>query len=98
MIPSLANIFSRGLIIVIATGLIPLSPLSTFFRRWFCGKAATGLEGKLYGVLVKESQESNDRWTGRHDITEILLKTVLKPCNQSISQSNINGIIQTTKR
>ena len=48
----------RGLMIVIATGFIPLSPLSVV-RQWLCGIAASGWERILCGVLVKRTQ-------GRH--------------------------------
>ena len=44
----------HGLMIVIATGFIPLSPLSVV-RQWLCGKAAGGLERVLCRVLVKRT-------------------------------------------
>ena len=47
------------------------------FLIWLGGKAAGGLERILYRELVKELQESIDRYTCRRDITVILLKTAL---------------------
>ena len=41
-----------GLMIVIATGFVPRCPL---FQQWLCGKAASGLERTLCGVLVKRT-------------------------------------------
>ena len=55
----------RGLMIVIALGLIPLSHCCPLFRQWLCGKAASGLERVLCGVLVIELQEGMDMCTGR---------------------------------
>ena len=78
--PRLSQYSFRGLMIVIATGLI-LSPL---FRQWLCGKAASGLEKKCAEHWLEELQESMDRCTGRHDITEIRLKMALNT-NQSIN-------------
>ena len=75
--PRLGQNSSRGLMIVIATGFILLSPLS-MFRQWLCGIGARGLERILCGALIKKYQESMDRCTGRREITVILLKTVLK--------------------
>ena len=42
----------------------------------------------LFGKQLKESQESMDRCTDCHNITETLLKMVLNTTNQSIDQSN----------
>ena len=70
--------------IVIATGFIPLSPLSIVSTiimlessQWFeyCAK-----------YWLKELQENMDRCNGRCDITELLLKTALKSI-QSFNQS-----------
>ena len=77
----LGQYFLRGLMIVIATGLIPLSPLSIvstlvmWERSHWLGKICSGCR-------LKEFQESMDRCTGPRDITEIPLKTAL---NQSIN-------------
>ena len=51
--PWLGQYSLRGLMIGIATGFIPLSPL--LFQRWLCVKAAIGLERILCGVLVKRT-------------------------------------------
>ena len=51
--------------------LLPCCPL---VQQWLCGKAASGLERILCRVPVKELQ---DRCTGCHNTTEILLKTAL---------------------
>ena len=76
--------------IVIATGFIPLSPLSivSIMTAWessqWLGKNIVRSTGQ------KELQESMDRRTGRRDINEILLKTALNiihSINQSINQS-----------
>ena len=48
-------------------------------------KAASGLERIMCRVLIKEPQESMDRGTGRHDVTEILLKMAFNT-TQSINQ------------
>ena len=53
--PWLGQYFFRGLMIVIATGFIPLSLLSLLFRQWLCGEAASGLERLLCKVLVKRT-------------------------------------------
>ena len=45
----------RGLMKVIATGFIPLSPLS-IFQQWLCGKPASGLERLLSWVIVKKKK------------------------------------------
>ena len=71
--PWLCQYSIGGLMIVIATGFIPLSPLSVFLTI-VCGKAGNGLERILCSVLVKRTAESMDRCTGHSDITEILLK------------------------
>ena len=76
--PRLGQCSFRGLMIVIATWFIPLSPLSVVStmvmwesRQWgwkeYCAK---------YWLKV---QECMDRCAGHHDITEILSKT---PLNQ----------------
>ena len=64
--PWLGQYSFGGLMIVIATGFIPLSPLSPLsivstMVMWEsrCGKAASGLERILYGALVK-------RFPGKH--------------------------------
>ena len=70
-IPELGQYSFRRLMIVIVTGFIP-------------GKAASGFERILSGVLVKkEFQESMDRYTGRRDIFEALLKTALSAIQSS---------------
>ena len=63
--------------IVIATGFIPLSPLSVILTSGYVGKQPVA--GKEYCVEYwsKEVQESMDRCTGCRNITEILLKMVL---------------------
>ena len=45
--------FSQGLMMVIETGFIPLSPLSINLRK-IMREAAGGLEKTLRGVLIKE--------------------------------------------
>ena len=75
--PRLGLYSFRGLMIVIATGFIPLSPLSVVSTRRICGKAASGLQRILCGVLVKRTSERMDRCTGRPNITEKLLQTAL---------------------
>ena len=66
--------YFRGLMIVIATGLIPFSSLSVVSTMvmW----ESSQWPGKITEhVLFKVLQEIMDRCTGRLDITEILLKT-----------------------
>ena len=79
----------RGLMTVIATGFIPLSPLSVVStmvmwesRQWL-GKNivhSTGLKKKK-----KKLQESMGRCTGCRDVTEILSKNGVK--HHTINQS-----------
>ena len=52
----------HGLMIVIGTGFILVSPLSIIFRQWLCGKAASGLERILCRVLVKKKFRKS--WVG----------------------------------
>ena len=68
--PPLGQYCLQGLMIVIATGLVLLLPLSVVstvvmleISQWV---------GKSW---LKELQENMDRCTGRRDITEITLKT-----------------------
>ena len=69
---------------------ILLSSLS-IVSAMVCGKAASGLERILCGVMVKKnSQESIDRYTGYCIITEILLEMALNTM-QSISCSWIDS-------
>ena len=73
----LCQYFFKGLMIVIATGFIPLSLLSiiSIMITW----ENSQLIWKEYCVeyWLKELQESMDRWTGCCNMTEILLKTAL---------------------
>ena len=62
--PRLDQSSFRGLMIVIATGFIPLSWLSVAWKE-YCVE------------LLKGLQESMDRCTGHNNITEIVLKTAL---------------------
>ena len=75
--PRLGQYSFRALMTVIATGFISLSSLpvvSTMVRwessQWFLKKYCAE-------YWLKELQESMDRCTGHHDITEIVLKTAL---------------------
>ena len=53
-------------------------------------KATSGLERIMCNELVKKKiQDSMDRCTGCHEITEILLKTMLNT-TQSINQHNMS--------
>ena len=52
--PQLSKYSFRGLTLVIATGFIPLSPLSVVLTM-LCGKAARGLERILCKELVKRT-------------------------------------------
>ena len=63
------------------------------FRRCLCGKAASGLEMVLCGVLVKRIPGSMDKCSDRGDITEITLKTALSNM-QSITQSTWIGNVR----
>ena len=54
--PLLSQYSFRGLMIVIATGFTPLSPLSVV-STMVCWKTASGLERILCGVLVKRPPE-----------------------------------------
>ena len=63
-----------GLMKVIATGSIPLSPLSTIVSTMVMWESS-GLEKYCAEYWLKELQENMDRCTGRRDKTGILLKT-----------------------
>ena len=71
-IPGLSQYAFRGLMMAIATKFIPLSPLSICFGNGHVGKNILRSTGKK-----KKYQESMGRCTGRHNITEITLKTTL---------------------
>ena len=58
--------------IVIGTGFIPLIPLSIVLMM-VMGEAASG-KGYSKEHWLKEFQESMNRCTGRHDMTEIMLR------------------------
>ena len=60
--------------LVIVTGFIPLSPLSMFFDNGYVGKQPVAWEEYCAEYWLKELGESRDRCTGRHNLTEILLK------------------------
>ena len=70
----------HGLVIVIAKGFIPLSHPCPLFRRWLCGKAASGVMLKK----KKKKKKSKYRCTGRHSLTKIILGTALKKLNHTI--------------
>ena len=74
--PRLGQYSFRVLIIVIATGFIPLSALSivSTIVMW---ESSQWLGKNIVWSTGKELQESMDRYTDRRDITEILLKTAL---------------------
>ena len=83
--PRLGQYSFQGLMIVIATGFIHLSLLSIVSTMVMWESSQWDL--KEYGVeyWLKELQECMDRYTGHHDIPEILLKTALNTI-QSINQ------------
>ena len=56
----------------------------------FHGTAASGLERILCGTLLKRNPGSMDRCTGRHNITELMMKTELNT-NQSINHNHGHG-------
>ena len=76
--PRFGQYFFRGLMIVIATGFIFLSPLSIVSTM---GKQPVAWKEYCAEYCLKKLQDSMNRCTGRRDITEILLKTALN--NQS---------------
>ena len=57
---------------------------SQWLGRMLCGKLASGLEEYCADYWLKRLQECMDWYTGRCNITEILLKTALNSINQSI--------------
>ena len=67
--PQLGQYSFRGLMIVIVTGFIPLSPLSVVST----GKQPVAWKEYCVGYWLKELQESMDRCTGHCDMSEILL-------------------------
>ena len=50
-----------------------------FFRQWFCGKAASCLEKKCVQIYWYNESMSMNRWTDRHNITEVMLKLLITP-------------------
>ena len=76
--PRLGQYSVQGLMMVIATGFTPLSPLSVVSTMvmWESSQwLGKNIVRSTY--WFKKLQESMDGCTGRRDITEILLKTVL---------------------
>ena len=93
----LGQYFTRGLMIVIAIGFIPLSQLSVFFDNDYMRKQPVAWKEYLCGVLV-----SMGRCTGHRSITEILLKMALNTAqsiNPSLTPSYIYSLTlyQTTE-
>ena len=72
--PRFGQFSFQVLMIVIATGFVPLSSLSIYFENGFVGKQPGAWKEYCMGYWLKELQESMDRCTGRLDTTEILLK------------------------
>ena len=60
----------QGLMMVIATGFIPLSPPSIISTMFMLGKQPVAWKEYCWECWVKELQESIDRSTGCHDITQ----------------------------
>ena len=65
--PRLGQYSFRRLVIVFATGFIPLSPLSIV--SWLCGKAVSGFERILCVVLVTRTPEKHGQvhWPPRYN-------------------------------
>ena len=82
--PLLGQYSFQGLMIVIGTGYIPLSPLSVVSTMVMLESShAVALKEYCTEYWLKELQESMDRCTGHCDITEILLKMVLNTIQPS---------------
>ena len=79
-----------GLMLIITTGFIPLSPLSVVFDNGYVGKQPVAWKEYCAEYWLKELQRSMDGCNGRCDITEILLKNSIK--HHSINQSIIRKI------
>ena len=73
--PRLGQYSFRGLIIVTATGFIPLSPLSVVSTT--TGKQQVACKEYCAEYWLKELQESMDKCNGHRDMTEIRLKKAL---------------------
>ena len=73
------------MMIVIVTGFIPFTAVHCF-HNGYVGKQPVAWKECCADYWLKELQESMDRCTGRHDITEILFKTTLNTI-QSIIRS-----------
>ena len=71
--------------IVIARGDFPLSTAVCCFDNGYVGKQPVAWKEYCVEYWLTELQESMDRCTGHHDITEILLKNGIK--QQTINQS-----------
>ena len=77
--PRLGQYSFRGLMIVIAKGFIPLSPLSVVSKIVMWESSQYSWKEYCAEYRLKELQQSMGMCTGRRDITEILLKTVSNP-------------------
>ena len=74
--PRLGQYSFWGLMIVIATGFIPLTTVP-WFDNSYVGKQPVAWKEYWAEYWLKELQESTDRCTGCCNVTEILLKTDL---------------------
>ena len=69
---------------VIATGFIPLSPLSLVSK--IVGKQTVTWKEYFTEYCLKDPWKRMGKCTGRHDMTEIRFKTALTPYNQSVNR------------
>ena len=86
--PQLGQYSFQRLMIVIATGVILLSPLSIVSTMVMWESSQWLGKNIVAEYWLKEIQESRGRCTGRRDITEILLKTALNTI-QSINYYSV---------
>ena len=83
--PQLGQYSFQGLLIVIATGFIPLTDC---FNNGYVGKQPVAWKEYCVEYRLKEPQESMDKCTGHRDIALILLKTALNTI-QSINHFSL---------
>ena len=94
--PRLGQYCFQGLMIVIATGFSPHSPLSIVSTMVMQEKQQVAWKEYCAEHWLIEPQESMDRCTGRCDINETLMKTALntvQSINHSLSARHIRGSV-----
>ena len=88
--PGLDQYFFRGLMKVMGTGHIPLSPLSIVSTMVMWVRSQWLGRNIVQECWLKELQVGMDRCTGHHDLTGILLKTAYNQSFYSHTRLKVN--------